>query len=136
MLQRIIPALVFLTAVHGGLAASPDGCAGNILGAWQGPVLDGGHIRRLATEFMLRDGDLIGRYHVDDDAGGYDGTLTDFSSRGGCSGWFVWHDRYGSGIVLILFRPEAGRFDGQWGNPVPDPNNIFDGRRIQPVPSS
>ncbi len=110
-------------------AGSPRGCEGDITGLWDGHVMDGGMLARLKSMFALNGGELTGAYHIDNLSGSYDGTLTDFSPLGPCSGVFVWHDKYGSGMVEIIFMPRIGRFDGRWGAPVPEINRIFDGLR-------
>ena len=129
----VILALVLTVAVAN---AAPPACAPDIVGPWTGKVLDGGLIKQLDTRFSTSSGELTGTYHVDDEAGGYDGTLTDFTSSGPCAGDFLWHDRNGTGVVRVEFRPERDRFDGEWGAEVPVKNFIFTGRRHRPVPVS
>ena len=98
--------------------------------------MDAGQIKELHTQFSIRTGKLTGTYHVDDADGGYDGTLTDFTKSGACSGQFLWHDRNGTGMVRIEFRPDRDRFDGEWGDDTPLKDHIFTGRRYRPVPVS
>lgn len=123
--------LALVTPVAAQLACAPD-----IVGPWSGKVLDEGRIKDLRTDFSTKSGALTGTYHVGDAATGYDGTLTDFTPSGPCAGRFTWHDRNGSGVVSIQFRPERDRFDGDWGDAAPLEGNIFTGRRYRPVPIS
>ncbi len=116
--------------------AAPPACAPAIIGSWTGKVLDEGRIKELRTQFSIASGALTGTYHVEDSDGGYDGTLTDFTSTGPCSGQFLWHDRNGTGVVHVDFRPDRDRFDGEWGIAEPFPDHIFTGRRYRPVPVS
>lgn len=116
--------------------AAPPACAPEIVGPWTGKVLDSGRIKELRTQFSTATGALTGSYHVEDADGGYDGTLTDFTPTGPCAGQFLWHDRHGSGVVRVDFRPDRDRFDGEWGMEVPFPDHIFTGRRWRPVPVS
>jgi hypothetical protein len=123
--------------LHGALAyAAPPACAPDIVGPWTGQVLDAGQIKELRTQFSTRSGALTGSYHVEDADGGYDGTLTDFSPSGPCAGRFLWHDRNGMGVVMVDFRPDRDRFDGEWGEDAPLQGHIFTGRRYRPVPVS
>jgi hypothetical protein len=116
--------------------AEPPACAPDIVGPWTGKVLDAGQIKELHTQFSTRTGALTGTYRVEDEDGGYDGTLTDFTPSGPCAGRFAWHDRNGDGVVRVEFHPERDRFDGEWGDDTPLRNHIFTGRRARPVPVS
>jgi hypothetical protein len=116
--------------------AAPPQCAPEIVGPWTGQVLDAGQVKELRTQFSTRSGELTGAYHVEDADGGYDGTLTDFRPSGTCSGSFLWHDRHGTGVVRVEFRPDRDRFDGEWGDAKPLDHHIFTGRRFRPVPIS
>lgn len=128
---------VLVVALYGmGARAAPPACAPDIVGSWTGKVMDAGRIKQLHTEFATRSGMLTGTYRVEDADGGYDGTLTDFMPSGPCAGQFLWHDRNGTGVVRIEFRPDRDRFDGEWGDDAPLQNQIFDGRRYRPVPVS
>jgi len=132
-----LPALILalalsVTAAH----AAPPACAPEIVGGWTGKVLDGGAIKELHTQFSTSSGELTGTYHVEDSDGGYDGTLTDFTRTGPCAGSFLWHDRNGSGVVRVDFRPDRDRFDGEWGIETPLMGHIFTGRRFRPTPVS
>jgi hypothetical protein len=128
----IVSILLYTAAAH----AAPPACAPDIIGPWFGHVTDDGRIKELSTRFSTSSGALTGTYHVEDEDGGYDGTLTDFSQSGPCEGQFLWHDRHGTGVVRVEFRPDRDRFDGQWGDGVPLENQIFTGRRSRPVPTS
>ena len=127
LLASFIPASVL---------AAPPACAPDIVGPWTGKVLDQGVVKELRTRFSTQTGELTGSYHVVEDGGGYDGTLTDFTPSGSCSGRFLWHDRNGTGVVWVDFRPERDRFDGEWGEDSPLQGHIFTGRRFRPVPIS
>ncbi len=116
-------------------AGSPA-CAPDIVGHWTGQVLDGGQIKPLGTQFSLQSGELTGTYHVEDADGGYAGTLTDFTPSGACAGQFQWHDRNGTGVVQVDFRPDRDRFVGVWGDDDPLPGQIFTGYRYRPEPVS
>jgi hypothetical protein len=121
-------------------AASADAgspvCAPAIVGQWTGQVLDNGRIKQLGTQFVLRSGELTGTYRVEAADGSYTGTLTDFTPSGACAGQFLWHDRNGTGVVQVDFRPDRDRFDGFWGDDVPLLGQIFTGYRYRPVPVS
>jgi hypothetical protein len=117
-------------------SAAPLACMRDIAGPWSGLVFDEGRLKDLHTNFSIAGGDLTGRYHVDDEDGGYDGQLTDFTATGPCAGTFIWHDRNGAGVVHVDFRPERDRFDGEWGGDRPLPGYIFTGRRVRRVPVS
>jgi len=128
----VLTLLVFVVSAH----AAPPACAPEIVGPWTGNVLDAGQIKELRTQFSTRTGELTGSYHVEDVDGGYDGTLTDFTLSGPCAGSFLWHDRHGTGVVRVNFRPDRDRFDGEWGEDTPLEHHIFTGRRYRPVPIS
>jgi hypothetical protein len=124
--------LLYATQAH----SAPPACAPDIIGPWTGQVLDGGRIKELRTQFSTRSGKLTGAYHVEDADGGYDGTLSDFTPSGPCAGEFLWHDRHGTGVVHVEFRPDRDRFDGSWGDNTPLEDHIFTGRRYRPAPIS
>lgn len=109
-------------------------CASDILGAWAGPVVDAGVIGRLASEFIERNGDLVGQYHIDTEGLEYDGTLERFHATGPCEGDFVWNDQFGIGVLHIVFSLDGRRFDGFWGRNTPLPGQIFNGRREMSKP--
>jgi len=131
-LVLILSLMIYAATTH----AAPPACAPEIVGPWTGQVMDAGQIKELRTQFSTRSGELTGTYHVEDPDGGYDGTLTDFTQSGPCAGRFLWHDRHGTGVVWVDFRPDHDRFDGEWGGDVPLKDNIFTGRRYRPVPVS
>jgi hypothetical protein len=128
----IVAALPYAAVACAGAPA----CAPEIVGPWTGHVLDGGRIKQLGTQFVLQSGELTGTYHVDDADGGFSGTLTDFTPSGACTGQFLWHDRNGTGVVRVDFRPDRGRFEGLWGDDAPLTDHIFTGYRYLPVPVS
>jgi hypothetical protein len=131
-LGYMIAVLPYAAAAYAGSPA----CAPDIVGPWTGQVLDGGQIKQLGTQFALRSGELTGTYHVEDADGGYTGTLTDFTPSGACAGQFLWHDRNGTGVVQVDFRPDRDRFDGFWGDEAPLLGQIFTGYRYRPAPVS
>ena len=133
-LASLLLAPLLLTAAPA--RAAPPVCAPDIVGPWSGKVWDEGKIKDLDTHFSIRDGALSGTYHVHDETGGYDGTLTDFSPSGPCDGLFHWHDRHGDGVVSVHFRPDKDRFDGEWGTQAPVEDLLFNGRRFRPAPTS
>jgi hypothetical protein len=128
----VVALLPYATIAYAG---SPS-CAPAIVGHWTGQVLDGGRIKTLGTQFSLQSGELTGTYQVEDTDGGYVGTLTDFTPSGVCAGQFLWHDRNGTGVVQVNFRPERDRFEGVWGDDGPLPGQIFTGYRYRPEPVS
>ncbi|MSP01600.1 MAG: carboxymuconolactone decarboxylase family protein [Acetobacteraceae bacterium] len=133
--MRLLPALTLFLWVATANAGPPV-CSPDIVGSWTGVVWDAGQLKELRTQFSTGTGELTGAYHVEDDAGGYDGTLTDFVPSGFCAGTFHWHDRHGDGVVWVDFRPDRDRFDGEWGTGAPLRGYIFTGRRFRPVPVS
>lgn len=132
----VLGLLLALTFHAAAASAGPPACAPDIVGSWTGQVLDAGQIKQLRTQFSARSGALTGTYHVEDAEGGYDGTLSDFTPSGACAGQFLWHDRNGTGVVRVEFRPDLDRFDGEWGDDAPLRGHIFTGRRYRPVPIS
>jgi hypothetical protein len=135
-LSYVVSFLVTLAVCPAVSWAAPPSCAPDIVGSWTGQVADAGRIKELATRFSTGSNQLTGTYHVEDEDGGYDGTLTDFVETGPCEGHFLWHDRNGTGGVWVNFRPGYDRFDGLWGIDAPLKDHIFTGRRYRPVPVS
>ena len=132
---RVLAGLILVLALGvPPVLAAPPACAPEIVGPWTGKVWDQGRYKVLRTDFSTRSGELTGIYHVEEEEGGYDGTLTDFTPSGPCAGTFHWHDRFGDGVVQVDFRPDRDRFDGEWGSDKPLKDYIFNGRRIRPVP--
>ena len=134
LLSRLALALVIL--LFCGRAGVADDAWSEVLGHYAGPVWNDERIEDLATEFF-RDGEgnLVGRYHVEGDPP-FDGELTDFQQDGPNSGIFVWHDRFGEGVVKIVFDPAHGRFTGLWGDDQPVRGHVFNGMRIRPPATS
>jgi hypothetical protein len=123
--------LVLLLALSWPAAAAQDWMQ-DVLGAYEGPVLNDGQIERGATTFDIdAGGHLIGQYRIEDPSP-FEGELTDFHEDAPYSGSFIWHDRYGEGIVHIVFDPEHGRFLGLWGASQPLEGHIFNGYREAP----
>ena len=123
--------ILLLAGLAPAMAGAPS-CAPDIAGPWTGKIWDRGQIKVLHTDFTVRNGELTGVYEVEDDEGGYKGTLTDFAVSGDCAGSFFWHDRDGTGVVRVDFRPMKDRFDGEWGNDRPRDGMFFNGRRVRP----
>jgi hypothetical protein len=122
--------LLVLVLIRPAVAA--DDWVQDVLGAYQGPVLNGSGIERMVTEFGLDSaGQLTGHYHVDD-VPPFDGELTDFHEDAPYRASFIWHDRYGEGVVHIHFDPEHGRFLGLWGDTEPLAGHILTGYRVGP----
>lgn len=131
--MRTVLFVLLLLAPLPSLALDP--CYPDITGHWRGPVRNEGDIQTLDTDFALDAAGLPeGTYHVMADEA-FEGTLTEFRETGPCEGDFTWTDRYGSGIVHIVFMPARGRFFGNWGLDRPEPGNIFNGfrRRVPPL---
>ena len=136
MRRLIAPVLLLAICLLAGPAHALDACYADITGPWLGEVRNEGEIQKLATDFTLdAEGRPEGRYHVSAEQP-FDGTLTEFEETGPCEGDFTWTDRFGSGIVHIRFQPQRARFYGNWGLDVPDPGNIFNGRRVTVAPTS
>ncbi|HEY2131880.1 MAG TPA: hypothetical protein VGH36_02725 [Acetobacteraceae bacterium] len=124
--------ILFLLLALSWPAAAAQDWMQDVLGAYEGPVLNDGQIERGATTFGIdAAGQLTGHYRIDDPSP-FEGELTDFREDAPYSGSFTWHDRYGEGIVHIVFDPDHGRFLGLWGASQPLEGHIFNGYRDAP----
>jgi hypothetical protein len=131
-MSRLRWLLLLLCAIAAPALSAPNDWIADVLGRYEGPVLNGGGIERGETELLLdAQGRLIGRYHIDDPQP-FDGVLTDFHADAPYSGTFTWHDHFGKGVVHMVFDPANGRFRGLWGDTVPLDGHVFNGQRIRP----
>ena len=109
--------------------AAPDPAwVAEVVGAYGGTVRNEGATECQRTELTLQDGHLIGHYWIDA-KDPLEGTMTDFVAESGTSGHFTWHDRYGSGIEVLVFAADRNGFVGLWGGDQVDPRNAVYGTR-------
>ena len=86
------------------------------LGRFRGTVEVLGKKQVVNTEIYLnKQKQLVGRYHIIDDAAVVKGTLSQFKPIGEYGGTFVWKDDSGQGVLRCVFSSDFESFSGYWG---------------------
>lgn len=94
-------------------AQPPDLVA--IAGTYRGEALNGGDLDPVTTTFRLTGGRLTGEYVVDDEAGTFQGTISNAFFEDGVLR-VEWTDRDGEGYAELSFSSDFRSFEGFWGS--------------------
>lgn len=87
-----------------------------ITGTYIGNVLNGDDMDPVLTTFYLNDsGNIVGKYAMGEEAGLELGSLSDFRTEGSYTIVVNWKDKYGSGVLRMLFSSDYSLFYGLWG---------------------
>ena len=128
---RVGAALLAWLAIAAGAAAQAPAdppWVADVVGHYAGKIRNAGEIQCHITDFTLKDGHLVGHYHIED-AEPFDGDMTDFVPEAENAGTFTWRDRYGVGREFVVFSPDHTSFTGAWGLDAVDPHNTVWGMR-------
>jgi hypothetical protein len=126
MLYRVLAAIVCLSQLSpiASLQAA-DSPYTRLAGTFVGEVFNGADLDPVTTIFTLQpSGRLIGSYTVDDEAGLFQGTLSNilFDDERFIS--MEWTDQFGEGLAVMEFSGDFSSFAGEWAdkdgqNPLP-----------------
>ena len=87
-----------------------------ILGAYQGKVFNGDDMDPIITSFYQDDsGKLVGRYAMGEENGLELGELSNIRIEKHDLVLADWRDKYGTGMVRMLFSADYQSFNGFWG---------------------
>lgn len=126
MLTRGIAGLLALFV----LFTSPAGAAGTQSGAghYCGRLAQGTGLSDAITDLTLqKDGRLAGTYQFVVNGAWESGTLDLAAVDKERRAAFVWHDKFGSGILAVEFAPGFGSFTGLWGGRDDKPTMMWNG---------
>ncbi len=88
----------------------------SFVGSYTGQVYDGGSFTPVTTTFSLStDGQLSGSYALQTQAGVEQGSLTNVQRESDYSLSMHWDDKYGNGLLRVLFSEDFNAFMGFWG---------------------
>jgi len=83
---------------------------------YQGKVFNGGDLDPVITVFKTSPtGELTGAYIINEGENIEKGTLSNFEWKSDYTLVCTWKDKYGDGILRILFAADFSRFEGFWG---------------------
>lgn len=100
------------------------------VGSYIGKVYDGGIFSPVETTFAVsKDGHLTGRYAMQTEAGVEQGNLTDLRRQSEYSLSMHWEDRFGDGILRVLFSEDFNTFIGFWGSETTPASLPWGGKR-------
>lgn len=87
-----------------------------IAGTYEGIVLNGNDMDPVLTTFFLNESDqIVGKYAMGEEAGLEVGELSNLRMDGSYTVLFDWKDKYGRGVLRILFSSNYKMFYGLWG---------------------
>ena len=135
----LLPLLLGLALLAAGPAlawqGSPAAWVADVADMYVGREWNAGVMACARTQFSVQDGTLTGHYWIDD-AEPFEGDLTGFTPdadadlpSGGQGGLFTWTDRYGEGVLRIVFAADGQSFVSQWGTGPDDLQHPGFGRR-------
>jgi hypothetical protein len=85
------------------------------VGEFCGTYFNGTKYQDITTKFQLASGGrLSGTYEFEDDGRWESGTLDPAPLESDGSVKFVWHDKYGSGVLTLQFHDDFSSFSGAW----------------------
>ena len=87
-----------------------------IIGTYNGNVFNGNDMDPVLTTFFLNDsGQIIGKYAIGEETGLELGKLSNLRTEGNYTIVVDWKDKYGSGVLRMLFSSDYWMFYGLWG---------------------
>lgn len=87
-----------------------------IVGTYDGRVSNGDDMDPVLTTFFLNEsGQIVGKYAMGEEAGLEVGELSNFRIDGDYTFVVDWKDKYGTGVLRMLFSSNYGLFYGLWG---------------------
>ncbi len=106
----------------------------SIVGSYEGSVFSGDDMIRVQTSFSLGEsGAISGQYVMVEDDGLEMGTLTNFLVESSYSASMTWADKYGSGILRVVFSEDYSSFVGFWGDDVTPASLPWNGTKKQRI---
>ncbi len=104
-----------------------------ITGVYNGHVFNGDDLDPVLTTIKVdNNGVLYGKYTIVEEESVVFGKLTNFRSEGKYTITVDWEDKYGSGVLRILFSANYRFFYGYWGKSESYTNFPWDGVRNEP----
>lgn len=101
-----------------------------VTGQYCGRLWSNGALVQAITEFKREaDGRLTGTYRFADVGAMTSGTLNEATPVSGLDHTLAWQDRYGSGKLMLTFKPDYSGFTGKWQDQTGSPNELWDGVR-------
>jgi hypothetical protein len=127
--------VLFAVALVGPFIAVPvlaSQTESKAVGKFCGAYSNGTEYQDITTEFRLAaDGRLSGVYEFEDHGTWEKGTLDATTLKGDRSAEFVWHDKYGAGVLILQFRADFSSFSGAWSK-TQEPVLDWNGKRKCP----
>ena len=104
-----------------------------IIGVYSGHVFNGDDLDPVLTTIKVNShGELYGKYTIVEEESVVSGRLTNFRSEGKYTITVDWEDKYGSGVLRILFSANYRLFYGYWGKSELNTRFPWDGVRKEP----
>lgn len=127
--RRIVGGALLLMAASTAVAGDADAApSGPLPGAYQGQVYNADNLDPVLTVFFRDAGDRWrGTYAVGEDEGFEAGTLDECRWDADYLLRCRWTDKYGSGVVRMLFAADYRSFRGFWGTQANDTFLPWDG---------
>lgn len=101
-----------------------------ITGIYKGHVFNGDGLDPVLTTIKVnKDGVLYGKYAISDGNSIVFGKLSNFRSEGKYTIAIDWKDKYGSGVLRVLFSANYRYFYGYWGKSDSDTRFPWEGVR-------
>ena len=117
MKKSIVLMLVLFCSVAPVAFAEQQFAIQSIVGTYEGSVFSGNAMYPVLTSFSLDEsGTISGRYVIDEEDGLENGTLIKFRFESQYSVSMMWNDKYGQGILRVIFSGDYSSFVGFWGN--------------------
>lgn len=92
-----------------------------IVGTYTGVVFNGDNVDQVMTTLIFNEsGELVAEYAMGEEAGLALGKLSNFRREGEYTFVANWSDKYGSGVLRMLFSSNFKLFYGLWGKTSKD----------------
>ena len=106
-------------------------------GTYQGGVFNGDDLTSVLTIFSsAEDGTASGTYAMTEDDGLEIGSLSNFKWEGDHVLVCTWKDKYGTGILRLLFSADRSIFKGFWGADSKTTSQPWDGVKLAQGPGA
>lgn len=100
----------------------------SIAGTYVGSVFNGDDMDPVLTTFFLDgSGQIAGKYAIGEEAALEVGELSNFRTEGNYTFVADWKDRYGTGVLRVLFSSNYRVFYGLWGASESDTSMPWNG---------
>ena len=133
MKKNYFTALVFLFVLSAAAVGQVEQAFAQLKGVYQGQVFNSGSLDPVQTSFQIdKNGKPKGTYSITEEGGVERGVLSGFKWEADRVLVCTWKDKYGTGILRILFTSDFSSFRGFWGEDAKSTSFPWSGAKKNP----